>query len=127
MYNEVDKCVMTSLRSSDNCYLLQEFQVCCISTVDETEVCHQRLGHLNNRNLSKIVIIRVVRGIPKLNKKHEGVCGSCQLGKQNRVSHKVLQHITTTRALELLHMDLVGLMQVESTAGKKYIYVCVDD
>ena len=75
----------------------------------------------------KIVNTGAVKGIPKLNKKHDGVCGPCQLGKQKRVSHKVLQHITTTRVLELLYMDLVGPMQVESIGGKKYMYVCVDD
>ena len=40
LYNEVDKCVMTGLRSSDNYYLLQEFQVHYRSTVDETKVWH---------------------------------------------------------------------------------------
>ena len=37
------------------------------------------------------------------------------------------QHMTTTRILELLHMDLMGPMQVESLKGKRYDFVCVDD
>ena len=32
-----------------------------------------------------------------------------------------------TRVLKLLHMDLMGPMQVEIIARKSYIYVCVDD
>ena len=35
--------------------------------------------------------------------------------------------MTTTRTLELLHMDLMVPMQVESLRGKRYAFVCVDD
>ena len=52
---------------------------------------------------------------------------ACQLGKQNRVPYKVTQHMTTIRTLELLHMDLMGPMQVESLGGKRYAFVSVDD
>ena len=41
--------------------------------------------------------------------------------------YKVTQHMTTIRTLELLHMDLMGPMQVESLDGKRYAFVCVDD
>ena len=37
------------------------------------------------------------------------------------------QHLVTTRVLELLHMDLMGPMHVESIGGKRYVFVCVDD
>ena len=53
--------------------------------------------------------------------------GECQIGKQIRMSHQKLRHDTTTKVLELLHMDLMGPMQVESLGGKKYAYVVVDD
>ena len=59
--------------------------------------------------------------------KKDELCKPCQLGKQLKMSHKILQQITTTKILELLHMDLMGPMQVESTGGKRYIFVCVDD
>ena len=55
------------------------------------------------------------------------ICDSCQLGKQVWMPHKVTQHMTTTRILELLHMDLMGPMQVESLGGKRYAFVCVDE
>ncbi|GAA0173244.1 hypothetical protein LIER_26901 [Lithospermum erythrorhizon] len=55
------------------------------------------------------------------------VCGECQIGKKTRVSHQLLQLVITTRVLELLHMDLMGPIQVESIAGRKYVFVCVDD
>lgn len=39
--------------------------------------------------------------------------------------HKKLQHFTTTKVLELLHMDLMRPMKVESMGGKSYVFVCV--
>ncbi|GAA0161589.1 hypothetical protein LIER_17869 [Lithospermum erythrorhizon] len=54
-------------------------------------------------------------------------CGECQVGKQTKSCHQKLQQVVTTLVLELMHMDLMGLMQVESTGGKKYVYVYVDD
>jgi len=43
------------------------------------------------------------------------------------MSHKKIKHDITSRVLELLHMSLMGPMQVESLGGKKYAYVVVDD
>jgi len=60
-------------------------------------------------------------------RKKIGVCGPCQLGKQIRATHNVLQQISTTKVMKLLHMDLMGPMHVESIASKRYIFVCVDD
>jgi len=43
------------------------------------------------------------------------------------MSHKNIQHQVTTNVLELLHIDLMGPMQVESLGGRNYEFVCVDD
>jgi hypothetical protein len=43
------------------------------------------------------------------------------------MSHPMLKHQTTSKVLELLHMDLMGPMQVESLGGKRYALVVVDD
>ena len=55
------------------------------------------------------------------------ICGSCQLGKKIQLSYKVTQHLSTTRVPELIHIYLMGPMQVESLVGKRYAFVCVDD
>jgi hypothetical protein len=39
----------------------------------------------------------------------------------------MLEHHTTSKVLELLHVDLMGPMQVESLGGKRYAFVVVDD
>ena len=41
------------------------------------------------------------------------VCRPCQIKKQIQKSHKMVQHLSTTRVLELLYIDLMGPMQVE--------------
>ena len=69
----------------------------------------------------------VITGIPELKIVEGKICGECQIGKQVKKSHKMVQHITTSRVLELLSMDLMGPMQVESVTGKKYVFACVDD
>ena len=57
----------------------------------------------------------------------EKVCGPSQISKKIWMSHEMMQHPSTTRVLELLHMDLMGPVQVESLGGKRYVFVCVDD
>ena len=86
-----------------------------------------KLGHLHLRGMKKIISMEAVRGIPRLHIDEGRVCGECQVGKQTRMSHPKSRHLTTSKVLELLHMDLMGPMQVESLGGKRYAYVVVDD
>jgi hypothetical protein len=55
------------------------------------------------------------------------VCATCQAGKQVVTSHPCNDVMTTLRPLELLHMDLFGLIAYLSIGGSKYILVIVDD
>ena len=43
------------------------------------------------------------------------------------MSHKMILHPSTTMVQELLYMDLMGPMKVESIGGKRYVFVCVND
>ncbi|GJU68149.1 retrovirus-related pol polyprotein from transposon TNT 1-94 [Tanacetum coccineum] len=52
---------------------------------------------------------------------------ACALGKSKKSSHHPKAKDTNQEKLYLLHMDLCGLMRVESINGKKYILVIVDD
>src|ERR1044072_5184355 len=98
-----------------------------ISTKDEVILWHQKLGHLNLKSMKKIISEDVIRGLPKLNIEEERICGEWQIEKQTTMSHMKLQHLTTTKVLELLLMDLMRLMQFEILEGKRYVFVCVDD
>ncbi|GJQ96626.1 retrovirus-related pol polyprotein from transposon TNT 1-94 [Tanacetum coccineum] len=49
------------------------------------------------------------------------------IGKQAHASHKAKNVVSTTRCLELLHMDLFGPSAVRSYGGNRYTLVIVDD
>ncbi|GAU49481.1 hypothetical protein TSUD_286190 [Trifolium subterraneum] len=123
--SENDELLMKGVRSKDNCYLWvsQEeanLSTCFIAKENEITLWHQKLGHLNLRRMKKAISEEAIRGLPKLQIAEGNICGECKIGKQTKMPHKMLQHSTTTRVLELLHMDLMGPMQVESLGGKRY-------
>ena len=60
---------MEGSRSSNNCYKLLQPHTCHTTTLDNIEVWHQMLGHLNFKNLTKIMNVGVVHGIPRLGKR----------------------------------------------------------
>ena len=49
------------------------------------------------------------------------------MGKQVKSKHPSITEVQTSRPLELLHIDLMGLARVQSLGGKRYILVVVDD
>src|SRR5579862_2626667 len=120
--------LLKGMRFSDNCYCLEASIVSNHVSMDEQiELWHERLGHVNFRDLRTLGKFNCVRGLPKLGKKANGICGPCQQGKQTKSMHKKGKYLTTKEPLELLHMDLMGPMQTKSLGGKRYIFVCVDD
>jgi hypothetical protein len=54
-------------------------------------------------------------------------CGACQAGKQVGAHHHAKIIMTTTRSLEMLHLDLCGPISYISIGGNKYGLVIVDD
>jgi hypothetical protein len=54
-------------------------------------------------------------------------CAACQAGKQVGSTHQSKNVMTTSRPLELLHMDLFGPVAYLSIRGSKYGLVIVDD
>ena len=48
-------------------------------------------------------------------------------GKQVRNSFKSKKCVSTTRPLELIHMDLCGPIRIMSRGGKRCVLVIVDD
>lgn len=114
-------------RSNDNCYLLSNRVSCFSSKTNSTNLWHEKLGHMNFKDLVRHSKKKVVKGLPKLKLPKGNVCGPCQHGKQTKISHKTLSDLNISCVLELLHMDLMGLMQTESLGGKRYVFVCVDD
>jgi hypothetical protein len=62
-----------------------------------------------------------------LSLKKDKLCDVCQKGKQVKVSFKSKNVISTSRPLQLLHMDLFGPSRTMSLGGSYYALVIVDD
>ncbi|KAG9458830.1 hypothetical protein H6P81_003338 [Aristolochia fimbriata] len=119
--------VLEGIRTGDNCYKLKMIQQCKYTGVTTAQLWHKRLGHLHSRGILKLLKYGAVRGLPAISSKSETVSKGCMQGKQHRTPHSAVKLITTQRPLELLHIDLMGPVQTESIAGKRYVLVCVDD
>ncbi|GJR64413.1 retrovirus-related pol polyprotein from transposon TNT 1-94 [Tanacetum coccineum] len=99
----------------------------CLTTIDENSTLwHRRLGHANMRLIQSLASKDLVRNLPKL-KFDKHFCDACKIGKQAHASHKAKNVVSTSRCLELLHMDLFGPSVVQSYGGNRYTLVIVDD
>ncbi|GJW45064.1 retrovirus-related pol polyprotein from transposon TNT 1-94, partial [Tanacetum coccineum] len=88
---------------------------------------HRRLSYLNFDYINLLSKKDVVIGLPKLKYVKDQLCSSCEVSKAKRSSFKTKAIPSSKGRINLLHMDLCGLMRVASINGKKYILVIVDD
>src|SRR3954467_8779551 len=79
------------------------------------------------RNLQKLVLKKHVLGIEEIRFTKDRVCGSFEAGKMTKDKHPAKTIMTTTRPVELLHMDLFGPPKYSSFGGSMYGLVIVDD
>ncbi|GJS52961.1 retrovirus-related pol polyprotein from transposon TNT 1-94 [Tanacetum coccineum] len=99
----------------------------CLATIDENSMLwHRRLGHTNMHLIQSLASKKLVRNLPKL-KFDQHFYDACKIGKQAHTSHKAKNIVSTTRCLELLHLDLFGPSVVQSYGGNCYTLVIVDD
>nr|GEX96172.1 copia protein [Tanacetum cinerariifolium] len=78
------------------------------------------------RLIQSLASKELVRNLPKL-KFDQHFFDACKMGKQAHASHKAKNIVSTTRLLELLHMDLFGPSIVQSYGGNRYTLVIADD
>ncbi|GKA96028.1 ribonuclease H-like domain-containing protein, partial [Tanacetum coccineum] len=97
------------------------------ATTDESNKWHRRLGHVNFKNLNKLVKGNLVRGLPSKIFQNDHTCVACQKGKQHKASCKAKVVSSISQPLQLLHMDLFGPTSVRSLNHKTYCLVITDD
>ncbi|GJZ21430.1 retrovirus-related pol polyprotein from transposon TNT 1-94 [Tanacetum coccineum] len=126
--------LLTGTRGSDLYTItLQESSsptpICFMAKASLTQawLWHRRLSHLNFDTINLLSKDDIVNGLPKLKYVKDQLCSSCEIGKAKRSTFKTKTIPSSKGRLHLLHMDLCGLMRVESMNGKKYILVIVDD
>ena len=100
---------------------------CLLIRSDESWLWHRRLAHIHMHRLNRLASKDLVVGLPNLKFEKDRLCEACQKGKQTKSSFKPLNVISTSRPLELLHMDLFGPSRTMSLGGNYYGLVIVDD
>ncbi|GJU48619.1 putative ribonuclease H-like domain-containing protein [Tanacetum coccineum] len=96
-------------------------------TIDESNLWHMRLGHINFKTMNKLVKGNLVRGLPSNFFENDHICVACQKGKQHKASCKTKTVSSISQSLQMLHMDLFGLTFVKSIMKKMYCLVVTDD
>nr|GEY53006.1 putative ribonuclease H-like domain-containing protein [Tanacetum cinerariifolium] len=97
------------------------------STLDESNLWHKRLGHINFKTMNKLVKGNIVRGLPSKVFENNHTCVACKKGKQHRASCKTKPVSSVSQPLQRLHMDLFGPTFVKSLNKKSYCLVVTDD
>ncbi|GJW98090.1 putative ribonuclease H-like domain-containing protein [Tanacetum coccineum] len=110
--------------------LLDERGLTCLfakATIDESNLWHRRLGHINFKTMNKLVRGNLVRGLPSKLFENDHSCVACQKGKQHKASCKTKLVSSISHPLQMLHMDLFGPTFVRSINHKIYCLVVTDD
>ncbi|GKD94828.1 putative ribonuclease H-like domain-containing protein, partial [Tanacetum coccineum] len=97
------------------------------ATIDESNLWHRRLGHINFKTMNKLVKGNLVRGFPSKLFENDHTCVACQKGKQHKASCKTKLVSSISQPLQMLHMDLFGPTSVRSINHKIYCLVVTDD
>ncbi|GJS29787.1 putative ribonuclease H-like domain-containing protein [Tanacetum coccineum] len=97
------------------------------ATLDESNLWHRRLGHINFKTMNKLMRGNLVRGLPSKIFENDHSCVACQKRKQHKASCKTKLVSSISQPLQLLHMDLFGLTFVKSLNKKMYCLVVTND
>ncbi|GJR49995.1 integrase, catalytic region, zinc finger, CCHC-type containing protein [Tanacetum coccineum] len=97
--------------------------ICFMAKASPTQawLWHRRLSHLNFDTINLILKKDILNDLPKLKYVKDQLCSSCELSKAKRSTFKTKIVPSSKGRLNLLHMDLCGLMRIESINEKKYI------
>jgi transposase InsO family protein len=88
---------------------------------------HRRLAHVGMKNLHKLLKGEHILGLTYVHFEKDRICSACQAGRRVGAHHPHKNIMKTERPLELLHMDLLGLIAYIRISGSKYCIVIMDD
>jgi hypothetical protein len=104
-----------------------ELDTCLIAKTNMGWLWHHRLAHVGMKNLHKLLKGEHILGLTNVHFEKDRICSACQTGKQVGIRHPHKNIMTMDMPLELLHMDLFGLIAYISISGSRYCLVIVDD
>ncbi|WVZ89713.1 hypothetical protein U9M48_036079 [Paspalum notatum var. saurae] len=80
---------------------------------------HRRIAYIGMSQLKKVVKKGMVTGVKDVTFEKDKLCSACQAGKQVASHHPMKTCVSTSKPLQLLHMDLFGPTTYESIGGNK--------
>jgi hypothetical protein len=96
-----------------------QLDTCLLAKSSLSWIWLRRLAHVGMNNLNKVLMGEHILGLTNVHFEKNRICSACQAGKQVGAPHPIKNVLTTTRPLELLHMDIFGLMAYVSIGGNK--------
>ena len=130
VYDTQDRLLMKVKRSQNRLYKLiinTATPKCMLLKQNEvSKLWHMHLGHVNYHALSLMLKDNMVNGMPKVTQPNE-VCTGCLMSKQTRKQFPSKTSYNANKVLELVHGDLCGPILPETTSGKRYFFLLVDD
>ncbi|GKA37216.1 ribonuclease H-like domain-containing protein [Tanacetum coccineum] len=91
--------------------------------IDESNLWHRMLGHINFKTINKLGRGNLVKGLPSKLFENDHNCVACQKGKQHKASCKTKLVSSINQPLQMLH----GPTSVRSINHKIYFLVVTDD
>ena len=111
-----------------NVYIVkEEDESCHLRKLDESWLWHRRLGHLNFGHIISLNKKNAVKVMPVIKKPSNTICKSCQLRKQIHTYFKSKEKLSTSKPLQLVHMDLCGPSRTKAPSGESYFMLIIDD
>lgn len=94
---------------------------------EEQWTWHKRSCHVSMIRIYNLNKLNLVKGLLNLKFSLEALYEACQKGKFSKTSFKANNIISTSRPLELLHIDLFGPIKTASVNDKKHGLIVIDD
>nr|GEV18196.1 hypothetical protein [Tanacetum cinerariifolium] len=110
--------------------ILPSWDLTCLfakATINESNLWHRRLAHINFKTINKLVKGNLVRGLPTKGFENDNTYVACKKGNQHKASCKTKPVSSVDQPLFRLHMDLFGPTFVKSLNKKCYCLVVTDD
>jgi GAG-pre-integrase domain len=107
---------------------LVNIKVTCLNTCVEEKywLWHLRFGHINFGGLKEMTSKKMVHGLPLLDSPDK-FCEGCVIGKHPRSSFPKVAEYRAKNLLELVHIDICGMIQPSSIGENQYFITFIDD
>lgn len=130
VFHEEKGLIMSTQMSSNRMYIIYApviIPTCLkVSGDTETQLWHNRYGHLSYKGLKTLVKKEMVNGLPDL-KEVTDMCFDCMMGKQHREAIPKKANWIASKKLELVHSDVCGPISPLSNGGNRYFITFTDD